>query len=75
MRLLMCVLITAAAGSALAQEFEVVSVKPNKSGSNSSHTNSNQGMVRAENLTLQQLIVMAYGLKGYQIVGPRLDRR
>jgi uncharacterized protein (TIGR03435 family) len=55
---------------AAGQEFEVVSVKPNKSGTNSSHSNSDRGMLTSENLTLRSLIVMAYGIKDYQLEGP-----
>jgi uncharacterized protein (TIGR03435 family) len=55
---------------AFGQEFEVVSVKPNKSASNSSHMNSDQGRITATNATLRNLIVLAYGLKDYQVEGP-----
>ncbi|HLW77443.1 MAG TPA: TIGR03435 family protein, partial [Bryobacteraceae bacterium] len=58
------------AGLALGQEFEVVSVKPNNSGSNSSSTNSNRGRLRAENVSLRSLVVMAYGMKDYQVEAP-----
>jgi uncharacterized protein (TIGR03435 family) len=66
-RLFLCALLAAAAS---AQEFEVVSVKPNKSGSNGSHTNTDQGRLTAVNVTLRQLIVRAYNLKDYQVEGP-----
>jgi len=59
-----------AAFPAPAQEFEVVSIKPNNSGSNSSHTRSDDGLFTAINLSLRQLIVQAYGMKDYQIEGP-----
>lgn len=62
---------------ALGQEFEVVSVKPNKSGSNSSHSMSDPGMLTANNVSLRSLIVMAYGVNDYQVEGPdwlRLER-
>ena len=58
------------AGLALAQEFEVVSVKPNNSGSNSSSTHSDRGRLIAENVTLRSLVVMAYGMKDYQVEAP-----
>jgi uncharacterized protein (TIGR03435 family) len=58
------------AGLAAGQEFEVVSVKPNRSGSNGSHTNTDQGRLTASNLSLKRLIVMAFGMRDYQIEGP-----
>jgi len=65
-----CMLMAAFAGTAPGQEFEVVSVKPNKSADNSSHTNSDQGRLTATNVSLRSLIVMAYGVKDYQVEGP-----
>jgi uncharacterized protein (TIGR03435 family) len=62
--------LTAFASAISGQEFEVVSVKPNKSGSGSSSSNSDQGRLTAINLSLRQLIVMAYSLKDYQVQGP-----
>jgi uncharacterized protein (TIGR03435 family) len=62
--------ILASALTALAQEFEVVSVKPNKSGSNGSSTRSDQGRMTATNISLKNLIVRAYNLKDYQVEGP-----
>jgi uncharacterized protein (TIGR03435 family) len=62
---------------ALGQEFEVVSVKPSKSASNSSNMHSDQGRLTATNASLRNLIIMAYGLKDYQLDGPewlRTDR-
>ncbi len=66
----LCVLTAAVAGAALGQEFEVVSVKPNKSASNSSSTHSDQGRLSASNVSLRSLIVMAYGVKDYQVEAP-----
>jgi uncharacterized protein (TIGR03435 family) len=57
-------------GLALGQEFEAVSVKPNKSGSNGSHSRSDQGMLTATNLSLRSMILAAYGMKDYQVEGP-----
>jgi uncharacterized protein (TIGR03435 family) len=54
----------------LGQEFEVVSVKPNKSASNGSHTHSDQGRMTATNVSLKSLIMRAYALKDYQVEGP-----
>ena len=56
--------------AALAQEFEVVSIKPSKAADNSSHTRSDQGRLTAGNLSLKQIVVMAYGVKDYQVEGP-----
>jgi uncharacterized protein (TIGR03435 family) len=66
-RILLCALLVAAAS---AQEFEVVSIKPNGTGSNSSHTRSDQGRLAALNVPLRQIIVQAYGVKDYQVEGP-----
>jgi len=52
------------------QEFEAVSVKPNKSGSGGSHSRGDRGLFTAENLTLRSLIVSAYGIKDYQLEAP-----
>jgi uncharacterized protein (TIGR03435 family) len=56
--------------TALCQEFEVVSVKPNKSMSNSSSSRTNQGRLTATNVSLRSLIVRVYGMKDYQVEGP-----
>ncbi len=61
------ILLLACAGLALGQEFEVVSVKPNNSGSGSSSTRSDQGRLTAENVSLRSLVTMAYGMKDYQV--------
>jgi uncharacterized protein (TIGR03435 family) len=52
-----------------AVEFEVASIKPNKSGSDSSGTNSNKGMWRATNVTVRNLIINAYDVLTEQVVG------
>lgn len=65
-----CGFLAAALSVAFGQKFEVVSVKPNKSLSNGSSTNTNQGRLTATNVTLRSLIVMAYGVKDYQVEGP-----
>jgi uncharacterized protein (TIGR03435 family) len=66
----LCLLTSSVALTASAQEFEVVSVKPNKTADNSSHSHSDQGRLTATNLSLRQMIVMAYGIKDYQVEGP-----
>src|SRR5881296_2179847 len=49
--------------------FEVVSVKPNNSGSGSSSTNTNQGRFLATNVTVKTLMMQAYRLQDFQIIG------
>lgn len=58
------------AGAAVCQEFEVVSVKPNKSMSGSSHSNSDDGRYTGINLSLADLLGESYGVRDYQIEGP-----
>lgn len=66
----MVVVVLALAGAALGQEFEAVSVKPNRTGSGSSHSGNDQSLYRATNLTLKTLIMNAYNMKDYQVEGP-----
>jgi uncharacterized protein (TIGR03435 family) len=68
--IVMGILTAAFASAALGQEFEVVAVKPNKSLSGSSSMNTDQGRLTATNESLRSLIVMAYGMKDYQVEGP-----
>jgi uncharacterized protein (TIGR03435 family) len=63
-------LLLACAAPVLGQEFEVVSIKPNKSMSGGSSSRSDRGMLTASNLSLQNLIMRAYGVKDYQVEGP-----
>jgi uncharacterized protein (TIGR03435 family) len=65
-----CILTAALASSAVCQEFEAVSVKPNKSMSFSSRSSTNQGRLTATNVTLRSLIMQGYGMKDYQVEGP-----
>lgn len=51
-------------------EFEAASIKPNKSGSNSSHENDSSGQMVAINVTLREYLRIAFGVKDYQISGP-----
>jgi uncharacterized protein (TIGR03435 family) len=67
---ILCVSMLALSGAARGQEFEAVSVKPNKSGSTSSRSSTDQGLYRATNLTLKSLIMSAYDMKDYQVEGP-----
>src|SRR5579863_1554276 len=49
--------------------FEVVSVKPNRSGSESSHAKSTPGRYDATNIKVKELIQDAFGVKEFQISG------
>src|SRR5689334_10872530 len=69
-RILLFALMAAFAWVVLGQEFEVASVKPNRSGSGHSGTHSNRGLLRADNLSLKNMIAMAYDMKDYQVEGP-----
>jgi uncharacterized protein (TIGR03435 family) len=53
-----------------AQSFEVASIKPNNSGARSSHWDTNDGGVRAENISLKQMIELAYDVKDYSLSAP-----
>jgi uncharacterized protein (TIGR03435 family) len=70
-KILSTILLTSAfASAALCQEFEAVSVKPNKSMSGSSRSHSDQGLYSGTNLSLKNLITTAYDIKDYQVEGP-----
>jgi uncharacterized protein (TIGR03435 family) len=58
------------ASLALCQEFEVVSVKPNKSTSYNSSFTTDRGRLVAINISLRGLIWRAYGVQDYQVEGP-----
>src|SRR6476646_10661147 len=70
MRTAVVYLLAMLACAAWGQEFEVVSVKPNKSGDGGSSTHSDQGRLMGTNVSLRNMIVMAYGMKDYQVEGP-----
>jgi uncharacterized protein (TIGR03435 family) len=57
-------------GAAFGESFEVTSVKPNRSGSNSSSTHTTNGRITAENVSLKQLIERAYSVADYSLSGP-----
>src|SRR5437879_4270194 len=65
-----CILPVAMACAALGQEFEVVAVKPNPSGSGDSSTHGDRGRLTATNVSLKKLIVRAYEVKESQVEGP-----
>ena len=71
-RQLACVIL--AMGSALAQTagpaFEAATIKPNKSGSGNSRTQSSRGRVTAENNTFESYIMRAFEVRDYQVAGP-----
>ena len=50
--------------------FDAVSVKPNKSGSGSSHSSDHEGVLTATNVSLKSFIMRAYGVREYQVEGP-----
>lgn len=52
-----------------AQSFDVISVKPNNSGSGRSSENTHPGRVIAVNITAISLIEQAFGVKAFQISG------
>jgi|SRR5579872_560846 len=63
-------LVLAGVAAAFGQSFEAASVKPNRSGSNSSSSRSDDNWFRAENVSLKLLIERAYGIADYSISGP-----
>lgn len=65
-----CILLAAFSCVALCQEFEVVSVKPNKSISYNSSVTTDRGRLMATNVSLKGLIWRAYGIEDYQVAGP-----
>jgi uncharacterized protein (TIGR03435 family) len=53
--------------------FDVASIKPNKTNSpRSGSSMPPNGLFRGENLTIRQLIVRAYELRDFQVIGPDL---
>jgi len=70
--ILACLL--AASSLASAQEFEVVSIKPNHSGSNGSQSHTDSGRLTAINWTLTRMIQRAYDLPEYRVDGPEWIR-
>ena len=63
---------TVLVGAVLAQSpgsFEVVSIKPNKSGAPGSETDTTPGRVSVLNATPLSLLLRAFGVSGFQIVG------
>lgn len=50
-------------------KFEVISIKPNNSGSDGHHSHFTHGRYVAVNISAKELIHMAYGLVDYQLTG------
>jgi uncharacterized protein (TIGR03435 family) len=50
--------------------FDVVSLKPNKTASNSSSSSTHNGILTGTNVSLRNFIMRAYGMLDYQISGP-----
>src|SRR5438105_2850008 len=50
-------------------EFEVASIKPHPPGENSSSNNLVSGGMNATNVTLRQMILRAYDIQDFQLVG------
>jgi len=68
MRLL---ILCAFAASVFAQpRFDSASIKPNKSGDMNASMNTRPDNVEAKNMTLHDLLVQAFEIKDYQLVGP-----
>jgi len=68
--LIFAVLLLILAGlKARAETFDVVSIKPNNSGSGRSSESTNPGRVIAVNFTVSSLIQQAFGVKAFQISG------
>src|SRR5258708_6350857 len=72
MRVSICILMLLAAcsGGAFGQSYEVASIKPNNSGSGGSSTHSNRGEMMMKNVSLKQLVQMAYDVKDYSMSAP-----
>jgi uncharacterized protein (TIGR03435 family) len=63
------IMVLACLGGAWAQTLEVASVKPSRSSAADSNIDSVQGRLMATNITVKELIRLAYGVRDYQI-GP-----
>lgn len=67
------ILVAAFATAALGQEFEAVSVKPDNAGPGSSSSHSDRSMLTATNVSLRELIGLAYGINrrdDFRLQGP-----
>lgn len=54
---------------AKAPAFDVVSIKPNKSGSGNTTINSREGSFSAVNVSVENMLINAYNVKEYLIPG------
>lgn len=59
----------AASAASHAPAYDVVSVKPNKTGADNSFINTHDGNFRAENVLLRMIVLSAYNLKDAQLGG------
>lgn len=64
----------AAGPAAPAGSIDAAIIKPDDSGSGSSHSNADKGRVNFENVSLASIIQTAFGLNSYQLVCPRWMR-
>lgn len=70
MRLLSLFVAVLIAGSTWAQEFEAVSIKPNKTGVDGFHSRTDGALYTGTNIPLTMFVQNAYQVKRYQIEGP-----
>jgi len=56
--------------AAFGQSFEAAAIKPNTSGSSSSHGHSDNLLINLENYSLKELILDAYSIKDYALTAP-----
>jgi uncharacterized protein (TIGR03435 family) len=64
------VIVLSCCAKAQTPAFDAASIKPNKTGSNSSSSNSHSGVLTATNVSLKQMIMQAYRLPNYRVTGP-----
>lgn len=60
----------AALASGLFAQFEDVSVRPSRTSSTVSDTDTANGIFKARNVSLQRLIALAWGVEDYRVEGP-----
>jgi uncharacterized protein (TIGR03435 family) len=70
LRVLLIPLFLCAACMAQQPAFEAASIKPSEANDNSSSSNSNNGRIHMQNVSLRSIVMMAYRLQNHQYVGP-----
>src|SRR6185436_2867695 len=60
----------AQSGATTRPEFEVASVRPNKSGAGSFRTGMQNGRYETTNVPLREIVQTAFEVKDYQVIGP-----